>query len=179
MDILGIGGWELVAIILIMLIVAGPKRMIQWSYTAGKYVAIMRKMWAETAQQIQREFDDAGVDIQVPKDIPTRATIGKEISRAIQPVTKPITDSLNETKTELNEVSKAAGIAKPKPATPKAVPQPKTTPTPTPTNNVETPTTPVIPAAPMTPPAASEPVPSNGNGNGSSAPDFGTWSKKQ
>lgn len=52
MDILGIGGWELVAIIIIMLVVAGPKRMIQWSYTAGKYVAIMRKMWAETAKQI-------------------------------------------------------------------------------------------------------------------------------
>lgn len=178
MDILGIGGWELVAVILIMLIVAGPKRMIQWSYTAGKYVAIMRKMWAETAQQIQKEFDDAGVDIQVPKDIPTRATIGKEISRAIQPVTKPITDSLNETRTELDDVSKAAGIAKPKPATPKAVTAPKTKPTPT--NNVETPATPVIPAAPLTTPsAASEPMPSNGNGNGSSAPDFGTWSKKQ
>ena len=39
MDILGVGGWEIVAILLIMLIVAGPKRMISWSYTLGKYVS--------------------------------------------------------------------------------------------------------------------------------------------
>jgi Sec-independent protein translocase protein TatA len=172
MDILGIGGWELVAVILIMLIVAGPKRMIQWSYTAGKYVAMLRKMWAETAQQIQKEFDDAGVDVKVPKDLPTRATIGKEISRAMLPVTKPIQDSLNETKSEIDSVKEEAGI-KPKPATnPKMVPQPKTTPKPV---TAETPETPPAPAINS---AATEPVPSNGNGNGTSAPDFGTWSKK-
>ena len=36
MDILGIGGGELVLIVLVMLVVAGPKRMIQWAYIAGK-----------------------------------------------------------------------------------------------------------------------------------------------
>jgi hypothetical protein len=112
------------------------------------------------------------VDVKVPKDLPTRATIGKEISRAMLPVTKPIQDSLNETKSEIDSVKEEAGI-KPKPATnPKMVPQPKTTPKPV---TAETPETPPAPAINS---AATEPVPSNGNGNGTSAPDFGTWSKK-
>ena len=89
MDILGVGGWEFVAIFLIMLVVAGPKRMIQWSYTLGKYVAQLRQMWAETAEMLQKEFDEAGVDVKVPKDIPTRATINQEIGRALTPITKP------------------------------------------------------------------------------------------
>jgi Sec-independent protein translocase protein TatA len=102
MDILGVGGWELVAIFLIMLVVAGPKRMIQWSYTLGKYIAMLRKMWAETAQMLQKEFDQAGVDVQVPKDIPTRGDINREIARALTPVTKPIQDSMDAARTELN-----------------------------------------------------------------------------
>lgn len=102
MDILGVGGWELVAILLIMLVVAGPKRMIQWSYTLGKYVAMLRKMWAETAQVLQKEFDQAGVDVQVPKDIPTRADVNREIARAMSPVTKPIQDSMDAARTEIN-----------------------------------------------------------------------------
>ncbi len=176
MDILGIGGWELVAIIIIMLVVAGPKRMIQWSYTAGKYVAIMRKMWAETAKQIQREFDDAGVDIQVPKDLPTRGAITKEVNRALSPVTKPIKDSLAATKSEIDGVKQAVDIrpsassnaAKPKPEKPAAaVPEEKPVPT------VQEPPVNATPE-PSTPPAPS----SNGSANGSGTSDFGTWSKK-
>src|SRR5262245_58410670 len=110
MDILGIGGWELVAILLIMLIVAGPKRMIAWSYTLGKYVAQLRKMWAETAQVIQKEFDEAGLDVQVPKDIPTRGDLNREIGRALTPVTKPFQESLDATKKELDATKKSASF---------------------------------------------------------------------
>ena len=35
MNFLGVGAWELVAILLIMLVFAGPKRMIHWSYVWG------------------------------------------------------------------------------------------------------------------------------------------------
>lgn len=178
MDILGIGGWELVAILLIMLIVAGPKRMISWSYTLGKYVAQLRKMWAETAQVIQKEFDDAGVDVQVPKNIPTRGDLNREIGRALTPVTKPFQESLDATKKELDGAKKAvsftvedkpvdANAAEAKAADAKpALPAAKQ---------------PVVPPAPKPKPA---PVPKASTGetptassNGHSAPDFGTWSK--
>ncbi|MBK8032066.1 MAG: hypothetical protein IPK17_21835 [Chloroflexi bacterium] len=80
MDILGVGGWELLAILLIMVVVAGPKRMIAWSYQLGRYVGVIRKMWVETAKQLQKEFDAAGW-MKVPQELPTRQSIAKEIRR--------------------------------------------------------------------------------------------------
>ena len=158
MDILGVGGWELVAILLIMLIVAGPKRMIAWSYQLGKYVSMLRKMWADTAQMIQKEFDEAGVDVQVPKDIPTRADLNREIGRALTPVTKPFQESMAAAEQEINNAKKAMSLNGPKPITP-------TTPTePTPANG-------------NAPAASNESI--NGNGNGTSGGNFGTWSQNK
>jgi Sec-independent protein translocase protein TatA len=110
MELLGIGAWELIAILLVMLLVAGPKRMIAWSYKLGQYVAVMRKMWGETAQMLQKELDDAGVNIKVPTEPPTRGSIQKEISRAIAPVTKPITDSLDEVKKDMGDVKASTSM---------------------------------------------------------------------
>lgn len=106
MDIFGVGGWELVTILLIMLIVAGPKRMIQWSYTLGTYLAKLRRVWAETARALQKELDDAGVDIKVPEQVPTRQTLKRDFERAISPaiapITKPVQEAVNELQTEVN-----------------------------------------------------------------------------
>jgi Sec-independent protein translocase protein TatA len=126
MDILGIGGWELVAILVIMLVVAGPKRMIQWSYTLGKYVAMLRKMWAETATMIQKEFDAAGVDVKVPTQPITRGTIKREVSRAFSDVTKPVQETLNEVKGELEPVKESMTIPRTlnKPVSNKPTPTP-------------------------------------------------------
>lgn len=180
MDILGVGGWELVVIFIIMLVVAGPKRMIQWSYTLGKYVAMLRKMWGETAQMLQKEFDEAGVDVKVPKDIPTRGDLNREITRALTPVTKPLQETMEATKGELNTAKqsmsfnlKPSDTTKPKPegdAKPAAA-KPEVKPTPTAASADEQ------PAPPVNPPAVPEakPAPST---NGRPAGDFGTWSQK-
>jgi Sec-independent protein translocase protein TatA len=173
MDILGVGGWELVAIFLIMLVVAGPKRMISWSYTLGQYVAKLRKMWAETAKMLQKEFDDAGVDVKVPTDIPTRATLNQEIARALTPVTKPIQESMDAAKKEIDGAKKSVSFtttpltetrppAEVKPTTPFT---PPTLP-PAETNASTTPPAPT-PATPAAPSPSS-------NGH---AADFGTWSQ--
>jgi Sec-independent protein translocase protein TatA len=110
MDILGIGGWEFVAILLIMLIVAGPKRMIQWSYTLGQYVAKLRRMWAETAAMLQKELDEAGVDLKVPTEPPTRGTLKREVNKALSNVTKPIQDTVDEVKKEVEPVREAISL---------------------------------------------------------------------
>lgn len=115
MEILGIGGAEFIAIFIIMLVVAGPKRMIQWAYILGKYTARMRAMWAESMAYIQKEFDEAGVDIQLPKEPPTRGSLNKQINqqvtKALSPVTKPVQDALDEAKSNVSEVKKAATIS--------------------------------------------------------------------
>ncbi len=107
MNIFGVGGAELILILLIMLIVAGPKRMIRWSYVLGQYVSKARNMWAQVAEVIQKEFQDAGMDVDIPKDLPTRQNIGKVVQQIAKPIIDPIANPLNEA---LKETKKATEL---------------------------------------------------------------------
>jgi Sec-independent protein translocase protein TatA len=109
-NILGVGGWELLAILLIMLIVAGPKRMIHWSYILGQYVSKFRAMWSETVDVIQKEFDDAGVGIQLPKDVPTRGSLNKQAGKALESITRPVKETMDKTATEVNQIKNATAV---------------------------------------------------------------------
>ncbi len=207
MNILGIGGWELLAILLIMLLVAGPKRMIHWAYILGQYVAKFRAMWSETVDVIQKEFDDAGVGIQIPKDIPTRGNLNQQIGKAMESVTRPVKETMDKATTEVNQIKstttaaataanstvksngaavkeKLDTVAKPATTT-TPVAKPKTTTTP-----VAKPKTTPVASKPktFTPPSVTKPKPPAGNtpsfGTWSGAqnndkPDFGTWSGKK
>ena len=119
MNVFGVGAWELVAILLIMLVFAGPKRMIHWSYVLGQHVAKFRKIWSETVDLVQKEFDEAGVDIKLPKEPPTRKSLNKSLTEAVKPMTKPVQDSLDEVKKDMKpfeEISESLNDKKPKPA---------------------------------------------------------------
>jgi Sec-independent protein translocase protein TatA len=104
MNIFGVGGPELMVILVIMLVFAGPKRMIHWSYILGQYISKFRVMWSQTVDLVQKEFDEAGVDIKLPKEPPTRKNLNKTIADALQPVTKPIQDSMDEVKKDMDSV---------------------------------------------------------------------------
>lgn len=120
MNVFGVGAWELVAILLIMLVFAGPKRMIHWSHVLGTHVAKFRKIWSETVDLVQKEFDEAGVDIKLPKEPPTRKSLNKSLTDAVKPMTKPVQDSLEEVKQDMDvfrDVSETLNDKKPKPAT--------------------------------------------------------------
>ncbi len=108
MEFLGIGGFELAVIFLILLIVAGPKRMIAWSYTLGKYVSVLRNMWAETAAMLQKEFSDAGVDVKIPTEPPTRGSINRMITNTVSKAAAPITEPLKEAQRQVQEPLKQA-----------------------------------------------------------------------
>lgn len=117
MNILGVGAAELVAVLLIMLVFAGPKRMIHWSYVLGQHVAKFRKIWSETVDLVQKEFDEAGVDIKLPKEPPTRKNVNQSVAEAMKPMTQPVQASLDEVKKDLDtvqEVSDALNNKKPK-----------------------------------------------------------------
>jgi len=186
MNILGIGGWELLAILLIMLLVAGPKRMIHWAYILGQYVAKFRAMWSETVDVIQKEFDDAGVGIQIPKDLPTRGNLNQQIGKAMESVTRPVKETMDKATTEVNQIKSTTAAAattansavksngaavKEKPATTTAV-KPNTTTAVKPKT-----TTPPAASKPktFTPPSATK-KPQSPAGN---TPSFGTWSGKK
>lgn len=174
MNILGVGAWEFVAILLIMLVFAGPKRMIHWSYVLGQHVAKFRKIWAETVDIVQKEFDDAGLDIKLPKEPPTRQNLNRSIAAAAKPLTQPVQDSLDEVKKDIDSVQEVSDALNQK--------QPKKKPTPQKTSGKAA----IKPAAPAkaSRPAAPEPVKMGswsgettaaGSSNGS-APDLGSWS---
>jgi Sec-independent protein translocase protein TatA len=107
-EIFGVGGLELVAILIIMLVVGGPKRMAQWAYQLGQAMSKLRAMWKTVAVELQKEFDAAGVDVKVPEQIPNRAAfkqnINRQLDRAFQPVTKPLQDSLQQARVDLKPV---------------------------------------------------------------------------
>lgn len=102
MNFFGVGGAELIAILVIMLVFAGPKRMIHWSYVLGQYVAKFRVIWSQTVDLVQKEFDEAGVDIKLPKEPPTRQNLNRTLGEAMKPMTKPIQDSIDEVKKDVD-----------------------------------------------------------------------------
>ncbi len=68
MNILGIGPAELIVILVVMFVVAGPKRMVAWAYILGQYVAKFRAYFDETMRAVRKEFEDAQIDL--PKTMP-------------------------------------------------------------------------------------------------------------
>ena len=160
MNILGIGGPELVIILVLMLIVAGPKRMIQWAYIMGTYVAKFRRMWAETVDVLQHEFDEAGVGVQIPKDLPTRGNIRSQAAKMMSTVTDPVKETMGQLDTEVKQIGTVTGAA---------AQSAKTTAR---TTNGH--------SSPRTTPTVRRPAAHNGDGFGSwssheSKPDFGSW----
>lgn len=122
MNIFGVGGAELVLIIIIMLVVAGPKRMIRWAYTIGQYVGKFRILWEQMIDVLQDEADAAGLDIKIPKEIPTRRSLAKTATELIKPyaetleksvdeVRKPIQETISETSKVVTDTKKEAETA--------------------------------------------------------------------
>ncbi|MCE2489965.1 MAG: hypothetical protein J4G17_08325 [Anaerolineae bacterium] len=104
MNVLGVGGSELLIVLLIMLVIAGPKRMIHWSYVLGQHMAKFRRMWSETVDIVQQEFDEAGVGIQLPKDVPTRGSLQKQAGKVVGGVTAPVQETLKEVNTQMGDI---------------------------------------------------------------------------
>lgn len=108
MNVFGVGAPELILILIIMLVVAGPQRMIQWSRILGRYVGQFRQMWEQMIDVVQKEFDEAGVDVKLPKEPPTRQSITDMVKQATKPISEPIEESLKEVQTDLNQLKTTA-----------------------------------------------------------------------
>ncbi len=102
MEILGIGTPELIAIFIGMLVIAGPQRMIRWAYTLGQYAGKLQGWWREAAAALQQEVDTSGANITIPKDIPTRDSLKRDMQRAFSNLQKPVQEPLRAVKTEIN-----------------------------------------------------------------------------
>ncbi len=94
MNIFGVGPAELILILILLFVVAGPKRMIQWAYYLGRYTAQFRRMVEESWSQVRKELESAQIDL--PEELPRRrVNLMQEANRAIN--------------TELNRAMPSAG----------------------------------------------------------------------
>ncbi len=122
MNILGVGPAELIIIVLLLLVVAGPKRMIQWAYIAGRYWAQIRAQLQEAARVFQNELEQAGIDPEVVKTAQkmTRRGAQNPITQAMETLTKPVADAMKEVGTISLEPPKNAPSHTPRTPTPPA-----------------------------------------------------------
>jgi Sec-independent protein translocase protein TatA len=179
MNFLGMGPAELVLLLVMALIIAGPKRMIHWMYILGRWTAKAKAMWLDAVDAIQREINEAGLDVQVPRELPTRGNLNRMARDAMKPMTKEFEKEIDEVKklgdevkqvqTQLKDESRQTWetvgrkvSGKPEPsASPPVVPaaaNPATTTAPPPS--------PAQTAPPATPPVTD---------GGKKASTFGTW----
>ncbi|CAG0970570.1 MAG: hypothetical protein IT322_07955 [Anaerolineae bacterium] len=108
MNILGIGPAEIVVIFIVLIVFAGPKRMIAWSYVLGQYVAKFRAMVDEAWGQIRKEFEAAQIDL--PKQPPT---LNKRGFNLLDEANKLVDKEMGKSSSGvINEVASAAQSAK-------------------------------------------------------------------
>jgi Sec-independent protein translocase protein TatA len=104
MNFLGMGPAELVLLLIMALIIAGPKRMIHWMYILGRWTAKAKAMWLDAVDAIQREINEAGLDVQVPRELPTRGNLNRMARDAMKPMTKEFEKEIDEVKRLGDEV---------------------------------------------------------------------------
>ena len=59
MEFLGIGGWEILVILLVAVIVWGPRRIGEVGRTIGKYARTFKKATFDLTSQVTKELDES------------------------------------------------------------------------------------------------------------------------
>ncbi len=135
MNIFGIGPTELVLVLLIMLMVAGPKRMARWAYVMGIYVGKLREMWGETSAVLKKELAEAGIEPEVVDSFgqmanprTRRTAVSGQLDKLVGDMKKPIEESLKPVEDALKPVETTLKDVGATPLDP-APPRPASTPT--------------------------------------------------
>ncbi|MDX2077475.1 MAG: hypothetical protein SFZ02_13680 [bacterium] len=110
MELFGIGGLEFLLVLVIAMVVAGPKRVVQWAYLVGKFFARVRHIWSEMMTVIQQEMKDAGVDVEIPKTPPTRQNISQATRNLLKPYTQELDEASKELERDLDAVQREMNI---------------------------------------------------------------------
>jgi len=68
MDFLDIGGWEILLILIVALIVLGPGKIVEVARTLGKTVRAFRKATTDLTTQISKELEEKEKEQPPKKD---------------------------------------------------------------------------------------------------------------
>ncbi len=116
MNLFGIGAAELAIIFLLMLVIAGPKRMMQWAYIAGTYVAKLRKMWEETSLILKKELEQAGIEPEVIDTLqefakPRAMRKANPLDALVDEMKKPMEEALKPVEAVVKEIKSTPGLS--------------------------------------------------------------------
>jgi Sec-independent protein translocase protein TatA len=99
MNILGIGPAELIVILVVMFMFAGPKRMVVWAYHLGRYLQQLRTMVDETWSTVRKEIEQSA-DVKLPENISDvanrRVNLLGEAGKLLDKETGGVTNSLRQ-----------------------------------------------------------------------------------
>ncbi len=111
MNIFGIGPTELLIVFLLMLMVAGPKRMVRWAYVLGVYMGKFRAMWEDASNMIKKELAEAGIEPEVVDLVGKAANprtrqqaVSSQFDRLVSEMKKPVEESLKPVQETVNEL---------------------------------------------------------------------------
>jgi len=66
MELFNTGGWELLVLLLLALVLFGPEDIIKFARRAGKYVRVLQRLWAQAVESLDLqallEEDDDDLD---------------------------------------------------------------------------------------------------------------------
>ncbi len=99
-NILGIGLPQIAIVLILSLVLFGPKKMVEYAYQAGRIIAQLRAMWEEASRGVQKEFREAGMDFQELKKIQNEfsSTLqGFDLTGAMKTWTAPSASATNGT----------------------------------------------------------------------------------
>ncbi|MBX3065655.1 MAG: hypothetical protein U0528_02890 [Anaerolineae bacterium] len=110
-NILGVGVPEMILIFLLMITIAGPKRMIKWAYELGKYTAKFRAMFQETMDAFKREIDASDLDLS--KEVKELGKLASSVSTPLPrfDIVKEANKVVNESSAKSAESTKNASSA--------------------------------------------------------------------
>ena len=101
-NILGIGLPQIAIVVVLSLVLFGPKQMLQYAYQAGRFLAKARAMWEEAARNMQQEMQNSGVDL-------------KEFQNLGQGLQQDWNKAINGTLNDLNGIANKTGTGSPVP----------------------------------------------------------------
>jgi sec-independent protein translocase protein TatB len=102
-NFLNVGPWEVMVILVIAILVVGPKRMVEIARTLGQIAAQVRSLSNEFLTTIQSEIDATEQE--------TRATIESTVKGAQEQVKGEIEGQGEETRQDVKRLGDEAGIS--------------------------------------------------------------------
>jgi sec-independent protein translocase protein TatB len=110
MDIFGVGISEIIVILLVVLIIGGPRNALKWSRDLGRMLRQARELWAQMTAQLEKDLGEEGREImkatrELTQQVDTIRRQGNPRTLARQ-VTDIVEKSSQETQESLSEAAR-------------------------------------------------------------------------